>query len=666
MELLSEAYYGKGEDLARCEELIAKIKKDYSSGSSTDLTRKNCKELNEIAIILSKRFNFGTLDMRILRPKPVTYMFSETVPSTGLGFGSILLFSLVPNAYTFSAPRTNPFTSISVVESKSGIRFESPQDGIVHITGPLFFSPDTTPRQLAAIILHEVGHNFFLRTDARFVNAVNHFIETSFDVVFTLDAWKESLKVLANPSDVLAVFSTKKGVLGTTVSVPRVIGGLITTTIATLASVFPKLGTALHTASQSVFDVFETVLRKLIPADVEKYVKRNLGSVKMKFESMLPSYGIMLLGAYVSMASRAAMDVSFYVFSSIGRTFTTLRSAYKLAAFFVVAPTHVSDEIYADAFATRHGYGAEVAQFSEIFERLRFPLPSARSLGILADVLRALFIYQAILNPHPANVVRAKLAGDTLRKELEEGAIESKDHKKVMKAIEEVDKVHDRMVKDSVNQVEGPLYNFYVTLTDYVEGRKSAKQLAESIISALKGEKGRLSEATQLLDGELAPNHELIEEAAARHGIMESNIVLNEGLGSLLKNLATGDIEEEIENLKKEAKDIHTPEQQRYVLTKIVRLLERLVILRHNPSKTQKYVNDSIAFFQKKLGDHNAGKELSVRTGEAIRDLSKLRDDVLAKKWNDEKYNDEVDKLKDKVKGILDKASNEEAEDDDY
>ena len=132
---------------------------------------------------------------------------------------------------------------------------------------------------------------------------------------------------------------------------------------------------------------------------------------------------------------------------------------------------------------------------------------------------------------------------------------------------------------------------------------------------------------------------------------------LNEGLGNVIKNLATGNVEEEIEELAKEARDIHTPEQQRYVITKIVRLLEKLIILRHNPGGVQKFVHDSAAFFQRVFGDDNAGKEMDVRMGEAIRDLSNLRDQVLAKKWNDDKWNRGVQELKDKVTDLLDKAA---------
>jgi hypothetical protein len=139
---------------------------------------------------------------------------------------------------------------------------------------------------------------------------------------------------------------------------------------------------------------------------------------------------------------------------------------------------------------------------------------------------------------------------------------------------------------------------------------------------------------------------------------------LSEGLGSFIKNIATGDIEDEINEIRKEIKDIHTPEQQRFVITKIVRLLERLVILRHNPTKVQTYVHDSVLWFQKHIGSSKAdpGKEMALRVGEAIADLSKLRDQVLAKKWSDEFHNQAVDKLKEKVDDLVDRASKQNLE----
>ena len=141
--------------------------------------------------------------------------------------------------------------------------------------------------------------------------------------------------------------------------------------------------------------------------------------------------------------------------------------------------------------------------------------------------------------------------------------------------------------------------------------------------------------------------------------------ILTEGLGSVLKNMVTGDIESEIDELEKEARDIHTPEQQRYVLTKIIRLLERLVVMRHNPSKMRRFIHDNISWFQDKIKSSNEVKvntDMTTRIGQNIARLAKLRDMVLKKKWSDDKYNTHIDEMKERAARIVADAENKDAE----
>lgn len=134
-----------------------------------------------------------------------------------------------------------------------------------------------------------------------------------------------------------------------------------------------------------------------------------------------------------------------------------------------------------------------------------------------------------------------------------------------------------------------------------------------------------------------------------------SGAVLNEGLLSFVRDIATGDIEKEIDEIEGEVRDVHTPEQHRFVITKIVRLLERLIILRHAPGKVAAAVHDSAAWFQKKLGT-DPGKELKLRTGEAIAKLARIRDTLLSKKWADAEDNQKLEELKAKAREILQRA----------
>ena len=200
----------------------------------------------------------------------------------------------------------------------------------------------------------------------------------------------------------------------------------------------------------------------------------------------------------------------------------------------------------------------------------------------------------------------------------------------------------------------------YLATPEAVCARPGAKLVSQGLLHsylvAHGGGKPKLHESkTMILTTDTKP---LLEA--------ERKLALNEGLSTFLRNIATGDVEDEIEELKKEAKDIHTPEQQRYVITKIVRLLERLIILRHNPGFVQKKYHDAVSWFGRVLGRDASVKELSVRIGEALRDLAHLRDQVLAKRWNDDKYNAEVDKLKEKIDDVLKQASGETVTGDDY
>lgn len=201
----------------------------------------------------------------------------------------------------------------------------------------------------------------------------------------------------------------------------------------------------------------------------------------------------------------------------------------------------------------------------------------------------------------------------------------------------------------------------YLATPEAVCARPGAKLVSQGLLHsylvAHGGGKPKLYESkTMILDNTDA--QPLLEA--------ERKMALHEGLATFLRNIATGDVEDEIDELKKEAKDIHTPEQQRFVITKIVRLLERLIILRHNPGFVQKQYHDAVSWFGRVLGRDANVKELSVRIGEALRDLAQLRDHVLAKRWNDDKYNQEVDKLKDKIDGVLKQASGETVSNDDY
>ena len=144
--------------------------------------------------------------------------------------------------------------------------------------------------------------------------------------------------------------------------------------------------------------------------------------------------------------------------------------------------------------------------------------------------------------------------------------------------------------------------------------------------------------------------------------ILSKPLTLTEGFASFVKNLTTGNIEKQIAEIRNDVKDVHTPEQQRIVATKLVGLLERLIVLRHNPSFVGEVVHDSAAWFERVLGGKDAGKELKTRISEHIAELARLRDVLLAKRWTSDEDTARLEKLKTEVREKLRDAESQKVE----
>jgi hypothetical protein len=209
--------------------------------------------------------------------------------------------------------------------------------------------------------------------------------------------------------------------------------------------------------------------------------------------------------------------------------------------------------------------------------------------------------------------------------------------------------VYERMKAKGVDTLGNDLAPFNMALADYADNVISFKELIDITIDTLKG--NAKLESTEIEDPCLDAKIKYICETV---DMIPS--VLHEGLGSIIKDLVTGDIDKEIKELQSDVRDIHTPEQQRLVVTKIVNVLERLIQLRHSPGKIETFVHDSTAMLQRLFGNRDAGKELKLRTSEAISKLAHLRDQALAKKWDNSEYNEKVAQLRDRVQELMKKA----------
>ena len=152
--------------------------------------------------------------------------------------------------------------------------------------------------------------------------------------------------------------------------------------------------------------------------------------------------------------------------------------------------------------------------------------------------------------------------------------------------------------------------------------------------------------------------------------------ILNEGFGSWLKRLASGDIESEVIELEKELRSgITTPEEQKLLLGKVNKALDIAITLKYNKSTFRAYVFKTGNFFSnifktedEKTADQENFKELDDKLTNIIQRLSKVRDSLLNLKFekDPEVAKAMQEELRRKAKELIEKASGKKLSEDDF
>ena len=631
-EILNEAYYGKAPDLVDCENLIAKIRSNYDVlNNGSDISYRNNADVKKLAEILGVRFNCN-ISLAILTVRPLSLIAGTTAGMLPTGLLMTPLMSVMPNAFTFGVGNTSYLTPIKVIETSDRISFAKKQDITVRITALLFFSSESTPADILAVILHEIGHNFFLVTNIRFLRALNNIIMAAGE--FYIDV------ALANAIDKL----------------PRSIGlqsRLLLRTIDTLSHLVPSIGTGFYKSLEVVFSKVEKALRFIVPKSVTDVIDKSLKSYKLNTGGILTSYAFLYIGVIFNSIFNGK-NTAIVINVAISKVFLQAFNCYKFLAPMFLG--YRQDEMYADNFAVAHGYGPQVARFSEIFSKMDTVTSVKMSPNdeVVRSIWRTIEMATMTLDPHPANVIRIKRSADFLRAELANPDLPSAHRKTIESAIKSIDTTYDRFMKSHNGTIVSETLAFNTALADYSDGLIPFSKLMTIAIDTLKG--NTVSPIYESDDSAIDKEAErIVEHVSEIVDLIPS--VLHEGLGSVIKDLVTGDIDKEIRELQGDVKDIHTPEQQRIVVGKIVNILERLIRLRHQPTSIETFVHDSTALVQRAFGGRDAGKELKIRTSEAIAKLARLRDTALSKKWDNTEYNERVEKLRTRVQDLMQKAN---------
>jgi hypothetical protein len=366
--ILSEDYYGKLPSLIRIESLFKTLSNRIQGNTiNTTFTAKKIgidmdfvtdlngsKELDEIETIVSQMFGFEKTNITII--------------------GSSTMGNAMTIPFYYSLNQVNFDTETS----KNGIRFKNPKDKVLNIFLFEYNFTSFSSAQNTAILLHEIGHNFFL---------VNIYYRKLFVLIFTLKNIYDKLKELIelNPKDYPKELNTK-----------------ITDLILSFGNLFPGIMSKLISIVSKLPIVYQISKILSIIEYVFEFLIRlfSWNRVRDAAEVFLKSIDALLL-----MIEFCMYGVIFKIFEA------TIMRDY-------------ANEKYADSFATSYGYGKEVA---EIFSTGDIKFTKAAKDISQIPIFSFLDKYASLLisvvfhfkDPHPSGMARCKIAKQKLEYELE-------------------------------------------------------------------------------------------------------------------------------------------------------------------------------------------------------------------------------------------------------
>ena len=147
MEILNETYYGKSKKLIECESLIAKIKDSLEKDPKQNVNK--LPEMKKLRENLQKEFGFEEIKL-VVNPNYVAV-------------NALTLKFLYNKKVMYQK-------DLKMICSKNGIRYKDPKNKKIYIEIYAGLITKSTPEQIIATLLHEIGHNFYItEVSGRFV-----------------------------------------------------------------------------------------------------------------------------------------------------------------------------------------------------------------------------------------------------------------------------------------------------------------------------------------------------------------------------------------------------------------------------------------------------------------------------------------------------------------
>jgi hypothetical protein len=375
--LLSEAYYGKNPVLKKIEGLVENIRLKIIANPYYDATAD--KDNKEIERLFKSLFNFE--EFFIQWHKNQANANAMTLP-----VGLML---------------TTSYATYDIKKEKNGIRFKDPKGkiGMFHSFNSLFSLTGITSAQWVAVMLHEIGHNFYIGGYAYVVKKLL-IIRNLIDIIVQLGISK-------NPEYINYLIN----VLTSWLMATTVTGRKITINIQKFIEKYPAL--------KNISDVISTIFAMYSDA------------LSLMF-GMINSFFI-ATGAWVIQLPAVAIGSVVNLIDSI------IFDSYR-------------DEKFADNFATSYGYGVELATTAQSFGNVG-------SMSAVEKFIQEIPVYNELYNAnrfiirsiggigecHPDDYQRVSDQAKMLRSELNKQGIPAEARKSMQGELEEIEAIYAKM-----------------------------------------------------------------------------------------------------------------------------------------------------------------------------------------------------------------------------
>lgn len=410
----SEAYFGKSQNLVKCEDILKKMQALVKTKTSVDLT--NHMYNKALSKALEDEFGFAQVHITWYRTRvtdlagalstgnivgPIaqaTYVDVYTIPSVNIFIRNPTAFIKNPLKKGKRYYDTNHSLVVSISVSMATIRYDV-----------------LTPAELLACILHEIGHNFDTSV-YRMSSLIMHFATVFFGTLGVTSAMASVGSLSDESGPIYAGLATAASAFSMSTPMRKITNAL--------DNFFAKLANSIP----GMKEFFDTMTRGM---DVLKEVGAVIG-----FYTVIPALG------FAAKFGTSLRGIRNRLRSTLDLSDTEIQALSGLAIIGLLhMVTEKKEEIFADSFATAYGYGVELASalnkldMSDMKHMRKLPKQFIITKLVMDFQASCDLIFQDFINPgHGSSITRANkilqiqkknLAQQTdltpaLRKELED------------------------------------------------------------------------------------------------------------------------------------------------------------------------------------------------------------------------------------------------------